>query len=497
MQRPGPVTRAGRRPRRMITALVAITATALALAACGGSSDSDGSDDTGGSANEAAAPACPTELSGTTELTLWHPYNTLTKATLEAIAADYNASQTKVHVSVESQGNTVELQKKFAESMSTPDQLPDVVFTEDTNLQFMSDSGVVVPASSCQEADSSGGAYLDSLLAPVDAAYTVRDTLWPSAFGVSTLMMYENDAQLRAAGLEPGRFPATLDELRTMAEKVKAANLPGVTAPVVMKLDPWILETLLTGSKQPIVNEDNGRTALATESELDDDAATESLEWIQGMIDDGLLATVPFGDNIDDFLAFSQGSSTFIFSGQRSITTVAAIMDGQDGGVDIGGVPSAEALQKLDIDAGLFPGLDEAGQSGVSGSAGYIVNTGDAQVAAAWDFMKYFNALPQQQRWVLEGSYLPASGDVLDSPEVQSAFTSTRAGRWTATVATAMADLDSDFPGPLIGPFNEYRDALSDLLTQVAQGADVDSSLSTTSAQVTDLLQSYKSEVTG
>ena len=142
-----------------------------------------------------------------------------------------------------------------------------------------------------------------------------------------------------------------------------------------------------------------------------------------------------------------------------------------------------------------FPGLEEAGQSGVSGSAGYIVNTTDAKVAAAWDFLKYFNQLPQQQRWVLEGSYLPASQAVLDSPEVQTAFASTRAGRWTATVAKGMTSLDPDFPGPLVGPYNEYRDELIDLLTTVAGGADVDSSLTASSDRITELLESYRSEV--
>ncbi len=468
----------------------------LGAVACGGSSD----DATGrGSTDPGTDTAtCATDLAdGPTEITVWHPYNTLTKATLESIAEAYNASQSRVHVNVEAQGNTIELQKKFDEMMATPDQLPDVVFTEDTNLQFMSDSGVVVPASACQSSDQSGGRYLDGLFPAVTAAYTVQGTLWPAAFSVSTLMMYANNAQLRAAGLEPGVFPTTLDELRTMSEKIKAANLPGVKAPLVMKLDPWVLETLLTGSGQLIVNHGNGRDELASASELDNRSAVEVLEWIQGMVDDGLLTTIPYGDSIDDFLAFSQGNSSFIISGQRSITTVAAVMDGQTQGVDIAGAPSSDVLQKLDIEAGLFPGLEEAGRSGVSGSAGYVVGGSDARTAAAWDFMKFFNALPQQQRWVLEGSYVPSSQTVLDSPEVQKAFTTTRGGRWTATVSEGIAELDPDFPGPLVGPYGAYRDRLNRLLDEVGAGAEVRPALTAASDDITDLLRSYRSEVGG
>jgi sn-glycerol 3-phosphate transport system substrate-binding protein len=488
-----------RRPptRRPWTQLLLILLAALALiaAACSSGDDTTAQDTDAGPAGGSAP--CPTELAdGTTELVLWHPYNTLTKATLESIAEDYNASQSKVHVTVASQGNTVELQKKFADAIGNPDTLLDLVFTEDTNLQFMSDSGVVVPAESCRSSDPDGAAYLDDLLPAVTSAYTVGDTLWPAAFSVSTLMMYANNAHLRAAGLEPDVFPRTLDELRTMAERIDAANLPGVSAPVVMKLDPWVLETLLTGSKQSIVDRENGREALAGESALDNERSIEVLEWLQGMVADGLLQTIPYGDSIDDFLAFSQGNASFIISGQRSITTVAAVMDGQDGGIDLD-TPSTEILQQLDVNAGLFPGLERAGQSGVSGSAGYIVNTSDEKVAAAWDFMKYFIALPQQQRWVLEGSYIPPSQGVLDSPEVQEAFRSTRAGRWTATVAEGIANLDPDFPGPLVGPYNEYRDALIDLLTEVADGAPVGSALTETSERITELLRSYRSEVAG
>ncbi len=490
--------RTRRRSHRAWPVVALVVALGLVAASCGGSDTSSDGDGGGNDSESASLPPCATELAdGTTEITLWHPYNTLSKTTLESIVESYNASQSKVKVNIASQGNSIELQKKFSEAMATPDQLPNLAFTEDTNLQFMSDSGVIVPAASCQASDTEGGAYLDELLPPVTAAYTVRDTLWPAAFSISTLMMYANNAQLRAAGLEPDVFPTTLDELRSMAEKIKAANLPGLKAPLVMKLDPWVLETLLTGSQQLIVNEDNGRTALATASELDNDSSTEVLEWIQQMVQDGLLLTIPYGDSIDDFLAFSQGNASFIISGQRSITTVASIMDGQTGDVGIDGVPSSEALQKLDINAGLFPGLEKAGQSGVSGSAGYVVSGTDAQVAAAWDFMKYFNALPQQQRWVLEGSYLPPNQAVLDSPEVQAAFTTTRAGRWTATVAEGLTNLDADFPGPLVGPYNEYRDRLIKLLDGVAAGDDVATSLTSASDDITAMLESYRSEVGG
>ncbi len=57
--------------------------------------------------------------------------------------------------------------------------------------------------------------------------------------------------------------PETLDELRTVAEQIKAANVPGVTdPPVVLRIQSWPLEFLISGAREPIVDNDNGRTAV-------------------------------------------------------------------------------------------------------------------------------------------------------------------------------------------------------------------------------------------
>lgn len=486
-------------------AAVAVVAAALLGASCSGS-DGTSSSGSGSGASGSGDPAtqlaaCPVDAlpdSGDpVEVTVWHPYSGPTKTVMDEIVAQYNASQTKVHVSAEAQGSSPELHKKFQESMDDDATLPEVMFTEDINLQYLADSGVVVPATSCVDAEGGSDEFVDALLPPVRSAYTLEDVLWPSAFGVATLMMYANDAQLRAAGIDSGAMPATLDELRTMAEQIRDAEVEGVTEPLVMKLDPWVLETLLTGADQEVVNEDNGRAAVASASELDDDTTTEVMAWIQGMVDDGLLKAVPYGDSIDDFLALANGTSTFTISGTRSITSVAAVMDGQDPGVDAGDAASQAALAELDLRAGLMPGVTEAGRSGVSGTAGYVLTGSDAEVAGAWDFLSYFNQVPQQVRWTLEGSYLPVTDAIRTDPAVVAAATTTRSGRWLDLVVGGMANLEADFPGPAIGPYAEYRDQVLQMMDGIASGAPVGETVTSTSDEVTKILESYRDEVGG
>ena len=120
------------RGHRWVRCGAVVLLASLGAAACGGSSD----DATGrGSTDPGTDTAtCATDLAdGPTEITVWHPYNTLTKATLGSIAEAYNASQSRVHVNVEAQGNTIELQKKFDEMMASLGKLAD----EDATLLLL------------------------------------------------------------------------------------------------------------------------------------------------------------------------------------------------------------------------------------------------------------------------------------------------------------------------------------------------------------------------
>ncbi len=489
-----------RQHRRRVVAIAAITTAALVAGGCSGGDDSEA---TGATAAQDTAPvaACPVDALPTdgepVEITVWHPFSGVTATVLEDMAAEYNDSQDRVRVSVEAQGSSPELHKKYSDALGSGDGLPDLTFSEDVNLQFLVDSGSVVPASSCMDADDDPPALLEDLFDPVRSAYTVDDRLWPAGFGVATLMMYANDAHLRAAGIESGTMPETLDELRSMAEQVRDANIPGVSEPVAMKLDPWVLETVLTGAEQEMVNEDNGRAGLASASTLDGDATTEFLDWLAGMTADGLLKAVPYGDSLDDFMAIANGSSTFTISGTRSISSVAAVMDGQNSGLSGSNAEAEAALARLDLRAGLFPGLDAPGRSGVSGTAAYVVDGPDEQVAATWDFVKYFSQTPQQVRWAIDGSYLPVSEEVLTDPALVEAATTTRSGEWTATVMAGLSELDADFPGPLIGPYAENREVLIGLLEAVAGGEPIDRQVDDATARITGYLEDYRAEVGG
>ena len=497
--------------RSRLAALALVACLALVAAACGGGSDGDGASGGGGSAGGSDLPECPVEAiddaDGVTEVTLWHAWVGLTKRTVESIAEDYNASQDKVKVNVEAQGNYEEMLAKYESALADPSSLPDMVLSEDTTTQFMIDSQTVLPAQSCIDADPDAAAFYDQVLPAVTAGWTVEDVLWPAAFSVSQPILYVNESHLSAAGVDTTSLPGTLDELRAAAETIKAANLPGVGEPLVLRLDAWYLEHLLTGAKQEIVDQDNGRSGLAKNSELLNDDTDKVYEWFRSMYDDGLLKAIPYSQPYDQLFAMALGSSSMLIDTSTAITSVNGAIEGTLDPEDLGigqddalsGVISGIELDGLEIGVGLNPGFTEAGQGQIGGAGWYMVDRGDdVTISASWDFLKYFNSTPNQVRWTLEGSYLPVSEAARNDPSLQKEFAETRRGQWLAVAASALDELDPDFPGPVFGPYNQFRAAVRDSFEKITLGqADVAATIQTVNDKFQSDLETYAEEVGG
>ncbi len=491
--------------------VAAVAALALVAAACGGGSESgDGSGGSGGSGGEESAaqvdPAqCPLaaleSATGPVQVTLWHAYAGLTKTTLEELAAKYNASQPKVQVVVESQGSYEELLKKYEDRLADPASLPDIVLTEDTTTQFMIDSGTVVPAAACIAADPDAASVYDAILPAVTAAYTVDGVLWPGAFSVSTPVLYANENILKAAGLDPTKLPGTLDELRTTAEQLKAANIPGLQAPLVMKVDSWYLEHWMTGDDKALVNNENGRAALATQSELLQPTTTQIMEWLQGMVADGLLKAIPStASGVDEYLAINNKTSAMLIQTSTAISTVAALLSGQvdESALSSEGV-NADVDQSLRISFGPTPGLTGAGKGQIGGSAWYLVDgTDDATVAARWDFLEFFLQTPNQVAWTLQGSYLPILQSAADDPVLQQEFNTTPKGQGLSVAYESLKSLDPEVPGPVIGPYNSFRTEIRAAMDNVMlSNAPIQAALDGANAKFQTALDAYAADVGG
>jgi sn-glycerol 3-phosphate transport system substrate-binding protein len=366
-------------------AVIAMAATALLAAACGGDS---------GTAETAAAASCPIDALDAAdqpvEVVAWHTQAAQPLATLEELVEEYNGSQDRVRVRLESQGASyAEIQRKFNQAVASQ-QLPALIMVDDTFTRSMADSGVVLPAQSCFDAD---GTDLDQFVETATSYYTIDGALWPASAGLGNVLLYFNKNHFRRAGLDPSEPPGTLAEVRDAAEAIREA---GVTdAPLAHEVGSWKTEFWLTGAGSSVVDNDNGRgdgeTAAATLS--DNPEALELFEWFDQMEADGLMQPVPATPGqVDQFIAMATQSASMVVETSSAATSIEAFLAGELDPSDLpegDDVASADVdLSQLDLGVGVFPGIDEPGRTQMGGAAWYLTSTVPDEVqAGAWDFM--------------------------------------------------------------------------------------------------------------
>jgi sn-glycerol 3-phosphate transport system substrate-binding protein len=478
--------------RRWIVAVLA--AAALLTASCGSSGD-DGSVSSGDGGD---SPTCAVDAldsaTGPVEVVLWHSYVAKTKDTLEKLVNQYNASQSKVRVRVESQGNSYdELWNKYQQGAQAGD-LPAIAILEDTATQSVVDSGTVLPAQACIDADDYDTS--DLVQTGIDY-YSIDGDFYPGTINMSSPLLYINKNHLRRAGLDPNTAPKTLDELRDVAQAIKDSG--ATQTPLAMNLTSWYIETWLTGSGQPMVDNENGRGDDQTSSAaFDNPEGTSIMQWIKEMNDAGLLLPIPLvPGNIDHLLALSGDApkASMTFETSTAATSIVAFLGGDQSVVqDAGGDAGSVNVSGIDVGAVLMPGVTDAGQVQIGGGAWYMTDGQPPEVqAAAWDFIKWWNTPATQIVWNTEGSYIPFSTTAAQSPEVQQFWQTDLAGQWLALSYQQLSEgVDPDWPGPLIGPYHEVRKTIEDGLNQLTlEGKSPEEMLANASEDATKAIEAY------
>jgi sn-glycerol 3-phosphate transport system substrate-binding protein len=438
---------------------------------------------------EKTLPPCPVnalkKAGGTVDVELWEAFVGQAKEYINQLADEFNRSQSKVRVEVRSQGDSYdELLRKFQAGLASR-QLPAIALFEDQNLRVVADTGAILPAESCQRADGSDFPVLPA----VRNYYTLDDVFWPGYVDVSEPVLYYNVNHFARADLDPEKPPLTLDELEETARKIKAA---GVTdKPLALKMDSWFIESWVNGAGATVVNKNNGRDGVATKATFDNPVTHEVYEWIQRMLDEGLAQPIPdTPGNIDQYLALAQQNSSMTIETSTAATTIKAFLSGDTSGVNAG--PTGD-LSGLVPSAGPFPGVEEPGKVRISGGAFYMTNTVAPEVqAGAWEFMKYMQSTDGQVGWHLTGSYLPTTQAASSDPRVVEFWQGDLAGEMLQTAYQQLLSVDPEKPGPSIGPYPQYDEAVRKSLEAMAfDGASPDDAIATAQEQIQDALTQY------
>lgn len=487
-------------PRHRLLAVPLALLLAATSAACvrdEGSGQATGGGGGGGddSGSGPSLPDCPVDAlddaDGPVEIDLWHGLGAQSQVALNDLADEFNDSQDAVTVRILNQGTSYEeVFRKYVAAIPSQ-QLPAIAYLEDTTLRQLVDSGTVLPAEACEEADD----FSTGQLPVVRNYYSSEGIYWPAYTNVSSQVLYYNANHFRRAGLDPDDPPETLAEVRTAAEALKAAGIP---RPLSLILNAWHPESWITGAGETVVNEGNGRDGLADESTFDNPATHELYEWVQGMAEDGLLeGHSATAGQINQYLAVAQQNSSMLIESVAAATTIKAVVGGEDvEGAPEGIDPDDLDLSKIDVQAAPFPGLEEPSQVRVAGGAFFMTNTGSPeQQAAAWEFMKFMWEVPSQVQWHLLGSYLPTTQAAASDPEVVAFWEDDLAGRILKVGYDQLVAVDPDNPGPQIGPYVDYSDAVKESMDRlVLQGSSPDEAISRADGIIQDALTRYNED---
>ena len=468
-----------------IRPLAAAVLLSLALGACGSTpTASDKPDPTtpdtrpepggcplpteGSSDTTASAPDAPIEVR------VWEPYHGTIATSLDEIVARYNASQPRVKVVLDaSAASTTAIQSRLEQSGSGADAAspPAVVVLDASRTQAAADSKLITPAQVCLKGTSSTET---SPLPVVRATYTVGETEMAASTTLDTPVLFYNRIHLTRAGLDPDQPPRTLAEVARAAAKIKQA---GISAkPFTMPFTAGLIEGWLTGAGVTMVDQDNGRTKLATASSFDKPRTLEIYTWLKELDAAGLVDGLPPASLPAAGLAgLLTQQSSMVIAPATAITTLQAFREGRGDTATVGLAPgttiAAMATAAGDLDVAPLPGLDTPGRGQVAGEAWYLTAAATSeQRAGAWDFLQYLGNVDNQVRLNLETSVPPSNTQAANDPTLQAVWGSPGRGHWLDTAYTQITNFDSQAPGPLIGPSAEVQAAIEASLVAVTTG---------------------------
>ena len=297
--------------------------------------------------------------------------------------------------------------------------------------------------------------------------YTVDGVLWPASVNLSGALLYYNKGHFRRPGStrhstpeDPRRGPRVRPEDQGRRRRRQARGPEGQLAAASRCGSP--------APAQPVVNNDNGRGTGTTDrgrvrqrhhpravhvDQVDvERRAAHGHPRHPGQIDQYLAMAQRQG--LDDHRDLDRGHH-----GRGVPSGGTASTRGSVGAADAATVdpaPSTSARHRC-------PASTRPGRLQMGGGAWYITNTGTPEEqAAAWDFMKFFNSL-ESPGHLEHRRRLPALPHQ-PPPRTRGSWpnwTNTLSGRWLAIAYDELLNgVDPNFPGPLMGPYDQFRKAI-------------------------------------
>ncbi len=285
----------------------------------------------------------------------------------------------------------------------------------------------------------------------VDAArnyYTVDGSFYSMPWNTSTTVMFNNMDILNAAGItEP---PATWGEVEAACEAI-AALADGPDACITWPNHSWFVEQSMGQQGELLANNDNGRSARATEVFLTSEGMLDYINWWKGLSDAGYYTYTGLQRDWDGtsnaylagevaMLIYSSSDTTF-FDTNASFTNQASYMPRNENVDYVGNLIGGATLWMLD-------GMDPAQEDG------------------ALAFLNFFSNPENAAEWHQITGYIPITQAAVDLLGNEGWYDESPNSRVASDQLADAANTPASL-GALIGNFVGIRDVITGAIEDI------------------------------
>lgn len=442
----------------------------LFLAACSGGGASQGSQPAAAADSEATT----TTSSGPVKVVFWHSMSGNLENVVNELVKKFNDSQKDVQVEAVFQGDYDTALSKFKTVVGTNDA-PTMMQVYDVGSRYMIDSKAITPMQQFIDADKFD---LSSFEQNILSYYTFNGEQYSMPFNTSNPLIYYNKDLFKAAGLDPEHPPTTFAEFEEAAKKLAAKGTPA-SFPIY----GWLMEQLMANQDVQILNNDNGRSAPATESTINSKAAVDTLTWWKKMVDE--KAMMNLGRKTDDTdKAFLAGQTAITMNSTGALTK---LLEGSKGKFELGTAPLTK------------PSADYKNKGGVvvGGASLWITNNKPAaEQQAAWKFIKFLAEPDNQAYWSVHSGYFPITKKAYDV-DIMKQNLKEHPQFQTAVDQLHNTKIDPATQGAVMGIFPEARQLTETAIEEALTGKKTpQQALDDAATQITQKLQDYNDSVT-
>ncbi len=391
---------------------------------------------------------------------------------LKERAAEWNAQNPDFEVVVTPKGSYRDTLNAsvLAARQGTP---PHIVQIFEVGSQQAYDSGLFIPVG-----DIPGTFDTSDYIAPVLNYYTINGTVNSIPFNSSNPVLYTNQDLMMEAGLDPADTPKTYADVMEDCAALTASGNTDATC-FGFNLHGWFFEQWMAEQNAPLANNDNGRSARATEVLLTSPAAMNIVNWIKTLNDQG---DYTYSGKLEDWdgsdAAFTEGKVMFHITSTADIgNNLAAVGD------------------KFTMSTARLPIADGADRTGVivGGASVWIMKDHpEAELQAARDFVVYMTNTENMISWHKLTGYFPVRTSSVDQLQAEGWFDENPLFRvaFDQMIETKAVPATA---GALIGPFPEVRTIVEQAIQKVLNGASVESAMTEAKKLADSALKEYNS----